>query len=162
MSSLVIVLLSIALIAVFFTAGMNYINPEKMFSRSDAIEISTTFSTLSSALSDYRHVYRSLPTVPDPLETDPNNWQWRTQLSDFITLPKPAERWVYGKDSATNKYYFCFEGPLDKTQYHAARRIVDNATTGSIELTDNCGGAQNSTEPASFPASLSVTYWVTQ
>lgn len=125
---MIMVLISIALFAIFMTAGVNSINIDSVYQRGHKSEISMALPSLATALGNYK---MATGIYPDPL-TD-----WKSTLfPDFGKYPEGSFSGTYSFDEVAGGINVCLE--LQNTQ--RSRDIATSLSSSDLYLAGHsCG-----------------------
>jgi hypothetical protein len=152
MLSLLFAILSISLFATTLYASIQYAAPgQAVVARTVALS-DNGFTSLGKAFFAY---VTSTGVAPAPAN-------WDTQLTPHYTfMPRPPANtnWSYGTNGTG--YWFCLSGTINKPQYDGLFQLNQTYSAQQYFLGTGCGAVANSAAPASFPALVYATYWVT-
>lgn len=153
MASLLMVLMSIALFAVFVYGGINYLNIDQFKKQEKINIIETGFLNLETNFSIYRNQKDYfLPTT---------NWINEIEsIGQSIPDLETGYTWEYNK--VGNTYYFCItSNTVDEIYYNA---MLDIAAQRNIAFVNtSCGSNELTTpmsNPSAFPTTAALTYWI--
>lgn len=152
MLSLFYTILSIALLASMLFASVQYLAPGQQLTTKTYTLADKGFTSLAQAYSNYVQA----TTVAPGLST------WQTDLTPkYVFLPQtPASTaWSYGTDGVG--HWFCLSGTVSQPQYAGMAQLSQIYSVQQYFLGASCGATTNSAAPATFPAPLYATYWVT-
>lgn len=153
MFSILMVLMSIALFAVFVYGGINYLNIEnfKIAEKKNIIETGlVTLETNFSIYKNQKDYY--LPTT-----------DWEIELSSMgKSIPDLETGYSWSYNKVNNKYYFCISSNTTSERYYfAMKSISEDRSKAYINI--NCGSDDSTpvmSTPATFPTTISLTYWI--
>jgi len=154
MSSIILVIISISLLAAFLNAGLNYVNLNQYQESKYEKLIESSLTSFSINFSAYKNLKGySLPTS-----------NWESELGEINQeLPASISGNVWSYNNTSGKYYFCLSSSaVSENVYNAMVKVKDNRSVKTFVNT-NCGANDATTSfspPSSFPAQIALTYWI--
>lgn len=159
MASLIITIISIALLSVVVLAGLNYINVDSVRQIETRGDVRTGFIQLSAAFYNYRQLNRAvLPEL---------NWE-ATLTPEYGFMPNDITNGTWEYHSVIEGQNFCLTGSFSEIQFNALQSLKKRMSAQAYFISQNCSVTENFSEgtqpatPTVFPATISATYWLTR
>lgn len=153
MINFVLTILSIALTAAVLYASVTYLAPGRPVITLTYNLATQGFPALGTAFSDFKSANGGVaPAVST----------WETQLTPTYTFLPAAPKgmsWSYGTDGTG--YWFCLSGSVSQPQYDGLAQAAQVFSVQQYFIGSTCGITANAAAPATWPATLAATYWVT-
>ncbi|MHB1666044.1 hypothetical protein [Thiomonas sp.] len=157
MTSLVLTIMSIALLAAMALATVSYLP-------ADTDSISTAQSQVSAGFISLQNGYNAYVAATGSVPTTAN---WSSVLTpQYVFLPAAPlnTSWAYTagapySGSATGNY-FCLSGTMNQAQYTGMINAARQFSPQAFFYGSACGATSDAATPTTWPATVAVTFWV--
>lgn len=150
MHSLLIVIISITLLALFLYAGTSYVNTDNYLIKSYKMTVEGTITNLASQFIAYENL-KGYPLQ----ETD-----WANEIFKINRyVPKSLDNTAWEFKNNGSEVYFCLTGNVNENQLKAFKD-VETSLIGSAYVNTNCGSLTSASYTGTFPVEASITIWI--
>lgn len=149
MGSLIVSVITIALIAALFYMGSNYINIDLYDKKIQEYKIVNDLQSYEMAIDNYKKIFNIYP--------DENSWNVDLNSLNMI-LPENKGEYFYSYNEALNKVSICIQKSVQSKDYEVFELIHSK---GSTVISTNCFVDNDEViDTSSFPVTVSLTRWI--
>lgn len=156
MTSLLLTLMGIGLIAAMLMATISYLPAQQNITQNALSLIRTGFTGLQTGYTNYTAATGSAPTS--------SNWtSVLTPQYVFLPVAPSGLSWSYVSGAtygSSTGNYFCLSGTWNQAEYQAATDAAHWFSSQAYFMNSTCGATSNASAPTSWPASAAITFWV--
>ena len=156
MAQILMVVMGLLLSSMIMLSLINYLPSGLEVQKETEILIERGFETLDLGYDAYKAANSDTPITV--------NASWSSSLSpSYIFLPAAPINlsWDYASDGGTGRF-FCLHGSYTKDQFKGFKRASRMFSPAALFVRNSCSetARSNIADPSTFPASLSINYWV--
>ena len=177
MFSLIMVVISIALVAATAVASINYIPAGVMVQQEVRGQVEEGFRALEQGWHEYRRDNQTHRWECEVFTTEENTYEhcervlddpghlpaedWRDALMpEYLFAPATPGETDWGYDKGEEGAYFCLEGEVTATQLRGIQSAARSFSEQAFFVGDTCGIKENLQLDGSEPGTVRVTYWM--
>ncbi|HAU29503.1 MAG TPA: hypothetical protein DCW68_05260 [Rhodospirillaceae bacterium] len=166
MAHLIVTLLAIALAAFVMASGVWYLDARIGTTNEVKLKTMSGMASLSSAYRSYKMAASTV--LPET--------SWETEIEGYVSMPKPPGNglvWSYDCNgnfalplaacNSSARHAICLSGTsVSEVQFNGMKRARTQMSSSQLDLGADCGGSEyDVATPGAFPASVALTYWMT-